>query len=104
MAGELREVMILAPRAKNGAAVGEYREIALAIGREIEASADRGLVQHQFDAGQGPRKGYHLRDVARLAQVHPDERSQGAVMADEWIGDRTNHPDRVFAEACRDLV
>jgi hypothetical protein len=52
MSGELTKIVILPPRADNGLAIAEDREIPLPVDRKLELLADRFLVENQFDAGQ----------------------------------------------------
>lgn len=73
MSGELTKIVILPPRADNGLAIAEDREIPLPVDRKLELLADRFLVENQFDAGQRPGKRHHRLDITGLSQMHPDE-------------------------------
>ena len=54
MSGELTKIVILPPRADNGLAIAEDREIPFPVARKVELLADRFLVENQLDAGQRP--------------------------------------------------
>src|SRR5260370_8343918 len=104
MAGEPRKVVLDLRGADRGIGVAEDNEIALPVERQFEPLRGVYRVEHQSHSRQFRARRHQSGSVRGASRVDADKRSEGAVMAHERIGNRTDHPYRSGAETTIDLV
>src|SRR6516164_2861675 len=93
------DVMLGAAGADHGMSLADRNEISLAIARHLVPARGALAVQNQRDPGHSGSRVHHRGKLQLLAQVHPDERSERAMMFHERVGDRADHAHCIWPKA-----
>src|SRR5260370_5008974 len=104
MAGEPRKVVLDFGGADRGIGVAEDNEIALPVERQFEPLRGAYRVEHQSHSRQFRARRHQSGSVRGASRVDADKRSEGAGMAHERIGNRTDHPYRFRPQTTIELV
>src|SRR6516164_10955577 len=92
MAGEARKIVFGARSADRGVVVAEYDKIGLAVDRHLKTPCCLGTVEDEGDPGQRGARGHQRAKIRSSPSIDPHERTKGAVVAHEWVGNRADNP------------